>query len=328
MENRAYLENLTTSEEESLAGELREQMNRLCKSGKTNQSRIADDLTGKMSRTTVNQFLNGVKKLKADKLEILQEWLDEFTARQDGRDMTVPAAIPALELKREVGYFSTLSHATVMGQIKMLFNSSDMWIGALIGDPGTGKTTLARKIQAAFPKTLYIEAFPCMRMGDLLKKIAQGLGISLSGTLYNRVEEIMAALDGRGYSILVDETEYLRKWDTEKLDQLRKICEDTRTNLVYIGTQDAKRIIDKMGQLSSRAKKIPMAGVKAEEVQEELAHYDMEPQAAELLARAVENTKRGGLRKYHNTLHFALHMAEGRRITEGIMRDALDFCDF
>ena len=325
MENRAY----ERAEERSIT-DLRERINELVERGLASQKGIERDLTtaeGKplVSRPLINQFCNGRNTLDEAKRQHLWAWLDAFEEKQR---LSIPSALPQKEYRQEVTYFPTRQHSMAMGKIKMLMEADDMWLGAVIGAPGTGKTTLARKLQERFPKVIYLEAFPSMRMSDVLRKLGKALGITLSGTINQREEDVMAALNGGGYTIVVDETEYLKRWDTLKLDTLRKMCEDSGTTLLLFGTEAAKGIIKRMDQVSSRAKLFDIGPVEMEEVREELRHYDMEPEAAELMVSAVESTKRGGLRKYHNVLNFCLRLADGGQITESIMRDALDFCNF
>lgn len=55
-------------------------------------------------------------------------------------------------------------------------------IGVMVGHPGSGKTTVLRHFAQTQPGVLYIEAWPQMRVGDMLEAIARPLGLSCAAT--------------------------------------------------------------------------------------------------------------------------------------------------
>ncbi len=117
-------------------------------------------------------------------------------------------------------YFNSDQHAAAMA--KLLYISKAMkGLAVLIGDVGTGKTTLARKLLMSLPESEYESSMLVIIHSGitadwLLSKIATQLGvedpdedkIKLLGQLYNRLVEIHDR--GKTAVILVDEAQMLR----------------------------------------------------------------------------------------------------------------------
>lgn len=117
-------------------------------------------------------------------------------------------------------YFNSDQHATAMA--KLLYISKAMkGLAVLIGDVGTGKTTMARKLLMSLPDNEYESSMLVIIHSGittdwLLSKIAMQLGvedpdedkIKLLGQLYNRLVEIHDS--GKTAVILVDEAQMLK----------------------------------------------------------------------------------------------------------------------
>ncbi|MFA4873748.1 MAG: AAA family ATPase [bacterium] len=103
-------------------------------------------------------------------------------------------------------------------------------LAVLVGDVGTGKTLLARRLLEALPEEQYEAALIVVLHADvtgewMVRRIAQQLGVAdasgskveLLGRLYDRLNSI--AESGRKAAILIDEAHMLRK--PEVLEEVR-----------------------------------------------------------------------------------------------------------
>lgn len=199
-------------------------------------------------------------------------------------------------------------------------------IGVVIGMPGTGKTTVIGILQAKLPRAIRIEAWLSMRLGDLLDEIAAGLGIELRGTLENRTRRIIRALKTAPDTvILVDESECLKKWNVEKLDVLRKIHDNTGVAVLLFGTPAIENVLNRRDttQLSRRMFQYKFSGARKDELRAHLEGYNMDPGVADKLAAIGADTAHGGMGSYAKMLELCLYAAQGGRITEATLAEAM-----
>lgn len=117
-------------------------------------------------------------------------------------------------------YYESAQHTTALAKL-MYVAQSMKGLAILLGDVGTGKTTLARKLLMSLPEDKYESSMLVIIHSGitadwLLKKIATQLGVEnpnedkmkLLSQLYERLVEIQE--EGRSALILVDEAQMLK----------------------------------------------------------------------------------------------------------------------
>ena len=120
-------------------------------------------------------------------------------------------------------YFNSEQHSQALLRLKYAVDSSK-GLSVLIGDIGTGKTTLARRMLDELPDTKYESALLIIIHSSvtaewLLKKISLQLGvkdmadskIEIIGQLYQRLMQIHE--EGRKPVVLIDEAQMLNSQD-------------------------------------------------------------------------------------------------------------------
>lgn len=206
-------------------------------------------------------------------------------------------------------------------------------MGVIIGHPGSGKTTAVKEYVDRTDGVIYIEAWPSMRLNDLLSILADSCGVKLKrGSSYLKAQQIIAALKHRGdLMYIIDEAEYLEKWDMEKFETLRKIWDNTQVPIIYAGTHKLKDQLAKgaagedLQQLSRRKYKIELFGVKEKEIRELLKRYRLSKQAEDLLVAIAIDVRHGGMGNFTEVLELSLEAAEGEEITGEIVKNAMNY---
>lgn len=129
-------------------------------------------------------------------------------------------------------------------------------------------------------------------------------------------------------TILVDEAEYLRKWDVDKLEYLRKIWDNTGTPVILAGTPVLETILkgagprENLAQLYRRKYELQLKGISAKGALTVLHQYYLTTDAAQILAEIAADVKHGGLGNMVEILDMCLETAAGGQITEAMVRDA------
>lgn len=290
------------------------------------------DATG-VNRALISQLCNhGVAALSGDKADALWAWVDQRAAELNGGGVqqefgmqNAECGMPASAGRRTMELINTASFAGGLGMAKFVHDNRG--IGVLTGKPGVGKTTIVDTISGVWPGVLRLEAWPMMRLGDLLNDIAEGLGIRLSGSQVSRVRQIERALKGKDITLVIDEAEMLRKWDNDKLEVLRKIWDHTGITLLLVGTPLLLTIVSRMNttQLSRRMFSYQLEGATAKEMLEAMRAYNIEPEAARELARIAADTAHGGMGTWAMMMRLCLQHAGDGAVTLGLVREAKQY---
>lgn len=301
---------------------LAEKLNAVKEAGVSYQS-IATE-TG-VNRSYISVLANrGACAASQEALDRLWAWVEQWERRQG-------IGLPKDDQRgAKVGYKTDLSLIHTRDLIAALgfcdFCVKHREVGVVMGMPGTGKTTVAGIVASKLPHAIRIEAWLSMRMGDLLDEIASGLGLDVRGTLNSRTQKIIRALKRQPDTvILVDEAEYLKKWNVEKLDVLRKIHDNAGVAILLFGTPALANVLNRRDttQLSRRMFQYSFGGARRDEIREALKGYNMEPAVAERLAAMAADTAHGGMGTYTKMLELCLYAAQGERITEATLQEAV-----
>lgn len=225
---------------------------------------IAD--AAQVNRSYVSTLANrGAAPVGAEGMERLWNWVDDWKRSQgiqsEGENAESTGSKQTIDLIRTKDLLGALGFAD--------FCVRHHEIGVLIGMPGTGKTTVVGILKDKLPRAIRIEAWLSMRLGDLLDEIAAGLGIELRGTLNSKTQKLIRALKQQPDTvILVDEAEYLKKWNVEKLDVLRKLHDNAGVAILLFGTPAIANVLNRRDttQLSRRMFQYSFSGARKDEI--------------------------------------------------------------
>lgn len=281
---------------------------------------IAD--AAQVNRSYVSTLANrGAAPVGAEGMERLWNWVDDWKRSQgiqsEGENAESTGSKQTIDLIRTKDLLGALGFAD--------FCVRHHEIGVLIGMPGTGKTTVAGILKDKLPRAIRIEAWLSMRLGDLLDEIATGLGIELRGTLNSKTQKLIRALKQQPDTvILVDEAEYLKKWNVEKLDVLRKIHDASGVTVLLFGTPAIANVLNRRDttQLSRRMFQYTFGGAQKSEIRQALQPYNMAPEVADKLAAMAADTAHGGMGTYTKMLELCLYATQGERITDATLAEA------
>lgn len=281
---------------------------------------IAD--AAQVNRSYVSTLANrGAVPVGAEGMERLWNWVDDWKRSQgiqsEGENAESTGSKQTIDLIRTKDLLGALGFAD--------FCVRHHEIGVLIGMPGTGKTTVVGILKDKLPRAIRIEAWLSMRLGDLLDEIAAGLGIELRGTLNSKTQKLIRALKQQPDTvILVDEAEYLKKWNVEKLDVLRKLHDNAGVAILLFGTPAIANVLNRRDttQLSRRMFQYSFSGARKDEIRQALRGYNMDESVVERLAAMAADTAHGGMGTYTKMLELCLYATQGERITDATLAEA------
>ena len=260
-------------------------------------------------RSTISQLVNQNVVPKYEHLFALQQYV-----------RTVDAGTVPTGYKQEMELWQHEEYLSAMGWCDHIVRNRKM--GVMIGQPGTGKTTILKSLMGKASGCIYIEAMPNMRVGDLFDAIADGAGITTVGSCYRRFNQLVAGLQGRrDIVILIDEAEYLRKWNVEKFEYLRKIWDNTDTPVIMVGTLELEKILtrgrkgENLAQLYRRKYELQLMGISYADALNHLRRYNLTTDAGNMLAKISTDVKHGGLGTMCEILDMCLVTAAGGTIT-------------
>lgn len=233
--------------------------------------------------------------------------------------------------KKDIEIFPTTEFTKALGFIEDIRKRKKM--GCMIGCPGSGKTTIVKEYAGNIENVVYIEAFQGMREKDLLEIIAEKLGIiSKRGSAYKLFRQIIDEYDGRDIMFIIDESEYLKNWNVTKFDTLRKIWDNTKIPIIFVGTEVLEDYLthggsgrENLSQLYRRIYKMRLVGIKEKEVREILSQYNIDKEAGDILTALAIDYKHGGMGNFTEVLELCLEETKGEVITGSIVRNAKNY---
>lgn len=277
-----------------------------------------------VNRSTISQFANKNEPMTYANIDKLQA----YVAQREAEIVPLATETQSLQGLQTIGLWKTEEYQAAMGWMHYVWGHRKM--GVLVGAPGTGKTTILKQVCKDVPGAVYIEAQPNMRCKDLFNAIADGAGIQLGkGNAYERFASLLDGLRGRSdVMILVDEAEYLHKWDADKFEYLRKIWDNTGTPVVLCGTNALELLLTRgagrqnLAQLYRRKYELQLKGITAKAILSHLRQYNLTTDAATMLSEIGADTQHGGLGNLVEILELCLETAAGGPIDAEMVRSA------
>lgn len=105
--------------------------------------------------------------------------------------------------------------------------------GVLVANVGVGKTRTAKEYRLRKPQTLLVEANPHMTAGSLLTEILDQLGVVVPHGVEAKFIQVVKALRGTNYLLIVDEAETISGMAAE---YVRRIRDKAQIGVVLMGT--------------------------------------------------------------------------------------------
>lgn len=233
--------------------------------------------------------------------------------------------------KTEIEIYPTEEFIKALGFMDDIYNRKKM--GCMIGAPGCGKTTVIDEYSKRNSNVIVIEACSGMRESDLLDEIADSLGIVLeNGSTHRNISQIVKEYDKEEIMFVIDEAEYLKKWNIDKFEVLRKIWDKTRIPIMLVGTEKLKKHLvtggngkDNLAQLYRRLIKFEFEGIKKKEVYEILDDFNIDKKSADMLVDVAIDYAFGGMGNFVEILELCLEETNGEKITKEITENAMRY---
>ncbi len=233
--------------------------------------------------------------------------------------------------KTEIEIYPTEEFIKALGFMDDIYKRKKM--GCMIGAPGCGKTTVIEEYSKRNVNVVVIEACSGMRENDLLDEMADSLGIVLeNGSSHKKIGQIIKEYDKQEIMFVIDEAEYLKKWNIDKFEVLRKIWDKTRIPIVLVGTEKLKKHLvtggngkDNLAQLYRRLIKFEFEGIKKKEVYDILDDFNIDKKSADILVDVAIDYAFGGMGNFVEILELCLEETNGEKITKEITENAMRY---
>lgn len=234
-----------------------------------------------VSSSVISQLVKG--SYPGDTEGMMRKILSSIEAEKSRLKLKLkkPSFIPT-SVYRDINYILEITEA-------------DESISVITGDAGIGKTEALRYYCGTHPGSVLIKVNPTYNDSTLLKDIADKLGLDTRGRKDGIFANIVSKLAARGWSLIIDEADYL---NIKSMDVLRRIHDEAEVPVALVGLPRLLKMIspvsDKYAQIFSRMRSWKINGIRKEDAGELIANVlpDLKTELIEMIRRAAENNAR------------------------------------
>jgi DNA transposition AAA+ family ATPase len=210
-------------------------------------------------------------------------------------------------------------------------------LGAVFGDPGSGKTTAIKEFIQRYDNVIYLTARPEMSVRDILDVLGGMLDIVVSGTNYRRVSAVTAELVKTPRMIIIDEAENLITYTTRKMEIFRELFDEAGIPMLLCGDLRLESNLTRGPSLKENLSRfysriryhVKLTGLSSAEASEMVKRYpNIAPAAQAELLTYVKNTKCGSIRVLNHLIEICRSLIRNtgqREITLEIVKEAAKF---
>lgn len=139
----------------------------------------------------------------------------------------------------------------------------------LLGDSGTGKTTLLKEFKEKHGNSFMIQAYKGMKKSELIKLICKGAGVDIKSSI---LSDIVPRIKGK--ILILDEA---NKLSGGSLEWLRSLHDRSGISMLWGGTyEDITEVLSRQPELNRRCKKAHMENLTESQLMELVEGYKLE----------------------------------------------------
>lgn len=285
-------------------------------------------------RSYISRFRNGENMPEAF-LKNLENFKEQYTNEVEQGEIApeeIKSARKALPMGRADsecigGYFRwTRDAKNVIGFCKSTKDRGKM--SAILGKAGTGKSKTLKEFAYGNEDVIYIRCMKIWKKRHIIKKIADKLGIVLTGTDEDdNFVQVAEFLEEEPKMIIFDEFDHLIiQKSTAKIEVIRDLYDEVKhggSSIIIAGSPILKSILtkrtstDNYGQIDSRIYlTYMMQDLKEEEILAFLEDYEITQEAKEALLEKTLDAENGKGRYLEFALNKCLDLSKGMTITK------------
>jgi DNA transposition AAA+ family ATPase len=281
------------------------------------------------SRSAVSQYLNGKYNSNPANVEAaIRRFFSSIGAMEPEEATTV---------KRLPLSLNTADHSQTLiksGDFRSVFGvcracQDDQLIGVVTGQSGYGKT-YSLKQYAKLPHVVYIASNVFWGPRNMVKRIVQALGIAppKAGNVDDNLEAIVGFFEANpGYLLIIDEADKLiSKYAAQKLYMLQTIFDNAPVGIVLAGLPKlGQQLASYLPEVENRAiYGCELRGLNADEVNDYLSQYDIEPRVLEQLHNRAYGKRKSCFRLLAHTVKAVLKESRQNTVTMEIYTRATE----